>query len=122
MWQRVSRYDTAFGASATASYVDDLNRRADPEVNIEPADGGDVPQAAMTPFIRPPALTSALPRTTSEREEPNAELSSPPTCSTTQAPASRPSGRDAVGSVRALTPTPMLICVPPSKAVQTYGH
>jgi hypothetical protein len=33
VWQRVSRYDTAFGASATASYVDHLNRRADPAAN-----------------------------------------------------------------------------------------
>jgi hypothetical protein len=28
VWQRVSRYDNAFGASPTASYVDHLNRRA----------------------------------------------------------------------------------------------
>jgi hypothetical protein len=32
VWQRVSRYDTVFGASPTASYVDHLNRRAEPEV------------------------------------------------------------------------------------------
>jgi hypothetical protein len=30
VWERVSRYDTAFGASPTASYVDHLNRRAAP--------------------------------------------------------------------------------------------
>ena len=35
VWERVSRYDTAFGASPTESYVDHLNRRADPFV------GGD---------------------------------------------------------------------------------
>ncbi len=30
VWERVSRYDAAFGASPTASYVDHLNRRAAP--------------------------------------------------------------------------------------------
>ena len=30
VWERVSRYDNAFGASPTASYVDHLNRRAVP--------------------------------------------------------------------------------------------
>src|SRR5665648_301354 len=35
VWERVSRYDTAFGASATASYVDHLNRQADPEVSAD---------------------------------------------------------------------------------------
>jgi len=30
VWDRVSRYDNAFGASPTASYVDHLNRRAAP--------------------------------------------------------------------------------------------
>jgi hypothetical protein len=30
VWERVSRYDMAFGASPTASYVDHLNRRAAP--------------------------------------------------------------------------------------------
>ena len=33
VWERVSRYDNAFGASPTASYVDHLNRRAEPEVS-----------------------------------------------------------------------------------------
>jgi hypothetical protein len=33
VWERVSRYDTAFGASPTMSYVDHLNRRAAPEVS-----------------------------------------------------------------------------------------
>src|SRR5665647_3192713 len=33
VWERVSRYDAAFGASATASYVDHLNRQADPEIS-----------------------------------------------------------------------------------------
>jgi hypothetical protein len=32
VWERVSRYDNAFGASPTASYVDHLNRRAAPVV------------------------------------------------------------------------------------------
>src|SRR5664279_4623323 len=40
VWQRVSRYDTAFGASATASYVDHLNRRADPGISGDSADDG----------------------------------------------------------------------------------
>ena len=38
VWERVSRYDTAFGASPTGSYVDHLNRRAAPEVS----DDGEV--------------------------------------------------------------------------------
>jgi hypothetical protein len=33
VWERASRYDTAFGASPTSSYVDHLNRRADPDAN-----------------------------------------------------------------------------------------
>jgi hypothetical protein len=33
VWERVSRYDNAFGASATGSYVDHLNRRAAPDVS-----------------------------------------------------------------------------------------
>jgi hypothetical protein len=35
VWERVSRYDMAFGASPTASYVDHLNRRADPFVGAD---------------------------------------------------------------------------------------
>ena len=42
VWERVSRYDTAFGASPTASYVDHLNRRAAP---ADGGNGGDVGQA-----------------------------------------------------------------------------
>jgi len=41
--ERVSRYDTAFGASATGSYVDHLNRRAAPEVS----DDGQVQVSAL---------------------------------------------------------------------------
>jgi hypothetical protein len=37
VWERVSRYDMAFGASPTASYVDHLNRRAAP---LEVGDDG----------------------------------------------------------------------------------
>lgn len=33
VWQRVSRYDAAFGASATASYVDHLNHQGDAEIS-----------------------------------------------------------------------------------------
>jgi hypothetical protein len=40
VWNRVSRYDTAFGASPTASYVDHLNRRADPDVTGEDREHG----------------------------------------------------------------------------------
>jgi hypothetical protein len=40
VWNRVSRYDTAFGASPTASYVDHLNRRADPDVTGEEREYG----------------------------------------------------------------------------------
>ena len=50
VWDRVSRYDNAFGASPTASYVDHLNRRAQPEVSADgPADeaeSGEVAAAA----------------------------------------------------------------------------
>lgn len=35
VWDRVSRYDNAFGASPTASYVDHLNRRAAPEATAD---------------------------------------------------------------------------------------
>jgi hypothetical protein len=43
VWERVSRYDTAFGASPTASYVDHLNRRADPILD----GGGEVQGSAL---------------------------------------------------------------------------
>jgi len=33
VWQRVSRYDAAFGASATASYVDHLNHQGDAQIS-----------------------------------------------------------------------------------------
>ena len=51
VWQRVSRYDTAFGASETASYVDHLNRWADPEVNGDSGDDGHVRQAELAAGI-----------------------------------------------------------------------
>jgi hypothetical protein len=41
VWQRVSRYDMAFGASPTASYVDHLNRRSDPEATGDLGANGD---------------------------------------------------------------------------------
>jgi hypothetical protein len=47
VWQRVSRYDTAFGASPTASYVDHLNRRAESEVNGDIGDGGQARQGEL---------------------------------------------------------------------------
>ncbi len=41
VWERVSRYDAAFGASPTASYVDHLNRRAAP-ADTSGMTGGEV--------------------------------------------------------------------------------
>jgi hypothetical protein len=52
VWQRVSRYDMAFGASETASYVDHLNRRADPEANGDSGDDGQTRQAELTAGIK----------------------------------------------------------------------
>ena len=50
VWDRVSRYDNAFGASPTASYVDHLNRRAEPEVSADgledEVESGEVAAAA----------------------------------------------------------------------------
>jgi hypothetical protein len=48
VWERASRYDTAFGASATSSYVDHLNRRAAPEVS----DDGQVQEPELTAAIK----------------------------------------------------------------------
>ena len=47
VWERVSCYDTAFGASATASYVDHLNRRAAPDLSGDP-DVSDYGQAQVS--------------------------------------------------------------------------
>jgi hypothetical protein len=52
VWQRVSRYDMAFGATETASYVDHLNRRADPEANGDSCDDGQARQAELTAGIK----------------------------------------------------------------------
>jgi hypothetical protein len=52
VWNRASRYDTAFGASATSSYVDHLNRRADPGVTGESSDDGQARQAELTARIK----------------------------------------------------------------------
>jgi hypothetical protein len=52
VWQRVSRYDDAFGASPTASYVDHLNRRAESEVNGDIGDGGGARQGELAAAIR----------------------------------------------------------------------
>jgi len=50
VWDRVSRYDNAFGASPTASYVDHLNRRAEPAVSADgledEVESGEVAAAA----------------------------------------------------------------------------
>lgn len=48
VWERASRYDTAFGASPTSSYVDHLNRRAAPQVSTpQVGDDGDVNVSAQ---------------------------------------------------------------------------
>jgi len=63
VWERVSRYDAAFGASPTASYVDHLNRRSAPSEASGGAGGefgddseargrGDAAAAALTAGIR----------------------------------------------------------------------
>jgi ARG and Rhodanese-Phosphatase-superfamily-associated Protein domain len=52
VWQRVSRYDMAFGASPTASYVDHLNRRSDPEINGDSGGDVQVEQAELIAGIR----------------------------------------------------------------------
>ena len=54
VWERVSRYDNAFGASPTASYVDHLNRRAAPsEVgNGRPQVAQEAKAAELTASIK----------------------------------------------------------------------
>ena len=52
VWQRVSRYDDAFGASPTASYVDHLNRRAESEVDGDIGDGGQASQGELIAGIK----------------------------------------------------------------------
>jgi hypothetical protein len=52
VWDRASRYDTAFGASATSSYVDHLNRRADPGASGDNSDDGQAREAALTARIK----------------------------------------------------------------------
>ena len=52
VWQRVSRYDDAFGASPTASYVDHLNRRAESEINGDIGDGGRARQGELIAGIK----------------------------------------------------------------------
>jgi hypothetical protein len=52
VWQRVSRYDTVFGASPTASYVDHLNRRAEPEVSGGSGFDGEALEAELAAGIR----------------------------------------------------------------------
>jgi hypothetical protein len=49
VWERASRYDTAFGASPTASYIEHLNRRAAPECPAPAGmDEGPVREAEAT--------------------------------------------------------------------------
>lgn len=47
VWQRVSRYDAAFGASATASYVDHLNHQGDAQIS----DNGQVQGSAQAELV-----------------------------------------------------------------------
>ena len=56
VWERVSRYDIAFGASPTASYVDHLNRRAAPEVSCD----GDVLGDGQAPESVAAELTAGI--------------------------------------------------------------
>ena len=60
VWERVSRYDTAFGASPTASYVDHLNRRAAP---ADGGNGGDVGQAPDAGSPASPGSPQSAPET-----------------------------------------------------------
>ena len=47
VWQRVSRYDAAFGASATASYVDHLNHQGDAQIS----DNGQAQGSAQAELV-----------------------------------------------------------------------
>ena len=52
VWERVSRYDHAFGASPTASYVDHLNRRAAPCEGIDDGQGQRPEAVELTAGIK----------------------------------------------------------------------
>jgi hypothetical protein len=54
VWERVSRYDSAFGTSPTASYVDHLNRRAAPSegANGRPPGAEEAKTAELTAGIK----------------------------------------------------------------------
>jgi hypothetical protein len=54
VWDRARRYDNAFGASPTSSYVDHLNRRADQEFSPDSGASrdGQEEQAALTARIK----------------------------------------------------------------------
>jgi len=54
VWERVSRYDNAFGASPTASYVDHLNRRAAPSegANGQPQGAQEAKAAELAAGIK----------------------------------------------------------------------
>jgi len=47
VWQRVSRYDAAFGASATASYIDHLNHQGDAQIS----DNGQAQGSAQAELV-----------------------------------------------------------------------
>lgn len=59
VWERVSRYDTAFGASPTASYVDHLDRRAAPFEVVNGDLGDGQAQEAQRPEAAEAAELSA---------------------------------------------------------------
>jgi hypothetical protein len=52
VWERASRYDTAFGASATSSYVDHLNRRAAPQIDDDGRVQGSDQQAELAAAVK----------------------------------------------------------------------
>jgi hypothetical protein len=52
VWERASRYDTAFGASPTSSYVDHLNRRAALEIGDSGEVRGSAQQAELAAGIK----------------------------------------------------------------------
>jgi hypothetical protein len=60
VWERVSRYDTAFGASPTASYVDHLNRRADPVIDGEGEVQGSAQESVIAGEVQGSAQESVI--------------------------------------------------------------
>jgi len=59
VWERASRYDAAFGASETSSYVDHLNRRAASEIDDDGQVRGSTQQAELAARIKGSGRCSA---------------------------------------------------------------